>query len=341
MLCRFLFILIFFATSYASETTLLDRLSQGQSGDFIVVEANKTITLLALRSSNAHTLLLEEISAPSPKIAPRDWNDWLKKRAPGHTSWSMMEIDLTNKEVVEAYSFTRGTWITISSNQSFLAGLIHLPMKAMDRERLRRIGPPPMEGEADLRKIWTPPLFVEGKQIKPEFEAFETTWPQDGSELAGKTMDLYFDQETRCCFPYWIQVDAGQITVTLRAIDSGHKLIPSFFRTLPKRSPEFLGTPVKTKNQGLRFSIKSPKYFKEFELFAIDVTTHDKEIHLLNHTISSAGNEVLHFDIAADELASRLKPNHTYTWLITPVDQTAIYCELHKPFLWNPTESLN
>lgn len=342
MLFRLLSILALFTTSYASEIYLLDRLAKAQNGDFIVVEANKTITLLAIRSSNEHTLLLEEISAPSPKIMPSDWADWLKKRAPGHTSWSMMEIDLHDRQVLEAYSFTRSTWMSTSSNASFLAGLLHLPLKKLPKEKLRCIGPPPLDGEPDQRKIWTPPLFVQGKQIKPVlFEAFETVWPQDGSEFAGKTMDLYFDREAKSHFPYWIQIDTGQITATLRSIDSGHKLDPSLYRTLPKRSPEFLGAPLKTKSGGLRFSIKSPKYYREFELFAIDVTTQDKQIHLLSHVATQTTNEVIHLEIEADELARELKPNHAYTWLITPVDQTGVYGELHKTFVWNPIDLLN
>jgi hypothetical protein len=194
-----------------------------------------------------------------------------------------------------------------------------------------------MDNDLDTRKIWTPPLFVEGKQIKPvSFHAYETVWPQDGSEMAGKTMHLYFDRETLSPFPYWIQVDTGQITATLRGVDSGHNLPASSYRTIPKRAPKFLGSPVKTHNGGLRFSIQTPKYYKEFELFAVDVTTEDKQIHSLGHIVTQHTNESVHLEIEADELKLQLQPNHTYTWLVIPTARGGSYSELTKPFTWIP-----
>jgi hypothetical protein len=324
-------------TGFTSQFPLFERLERAKNGDFVVWEANKTITLLALRSSHEQTLILEEISAPSPKDKSICWAEWLKEGAPGHTSWTMMEINLKDKEILEAYSFSRASWISRSSKDNFLATLLHLPLTPMPREKMRRIGPPPPEGEMDLRKIWVPPLFLDGKQVKLAlFDAYETVWPQDGSELAGLTIHLYFDRDVLSPLPCWIQIDTGQITATVRAIDSGHKLPPSFYRTLPRRAPEFMGSPSKTKNGGLRFSIKTPKYYKDFELFALDVTSQEKEIHLLKTSGTENMNELVNLDVEAEELSSILQPNHKYTWLIIPTTHSESYSELTKPYLWVP-----
>jgi hypothetical protein len=329
------FIFAYITTGIASEAPLLDRLASAKPDDFVIWEAGKTITLLAIRPSPEHTLIFEEISAPSPKKRP-NWAEWLRKGAPGHTSWSMLEIDLRSQEILEVYSFTKSSWLSTASKDSLLGTLLHLPLAPLPQENLRRIGPPPMEGEADLRKIWAPPLFVEGRRVEEAlFDVFETKWPSDGSELSDKTIQLYFEKRGTTPWPCWVQIDAGQITATLRAIDSGSKL-PSSHRRLPRRTPTFTRPPMRTKEGGLRFFVKSPRYYKSFELFAIDTTNPEKEIHLLTHSVIQASPEMIHLEIDAEELGHQLIPNHQYTWLLVPADSSGSYSELSKPFLWVP-----
>jgi len=337
MIYRLLIFCTILGGVYASQFPLLERLETAQNGDFVVFESNKTITLLAIRSTNNHSVLLEEITAPSPKNRPASWAEWLQRNAPGHTSWSMVEVDLQEKEIVEAYSFSRASWFSGGPNDSFLATLLRLPLTPLPKEQWRRIGPAPLEGETDLRKVWTPPLVVEGKQIATGlFDAYETTWPEDNSELAGKGVQLYFDREKIIPLPCWMQIDTGHITASLRVIDSGHKLPPSPYRAIPRRIPAFIGAPVKTGGGNLRFTIKSPKYYKSFELFAVDITAQEKEIHLLEHSITQSGNELVHLDITADEIHHQLKPNHKYTWLLIPSTHSGSYSEFTKPYTWVP-----
>jgi hypothetical protein len=246
-----------------------------------------------------------------------------------------VEVDLQEKEIVEAYSFSRASWLS-QPNDNFLATLLRLPLTPLPKERWRRIGPAPLEGEMDLRKVWTPPLVVEGKQVTTGlFDAYETTWPEDNSELSGKGIQLYFDREKIIPLPCWMQIDAGHITASLRVIDSGHKLPPSPYRAIPRRTPEFAGAPIKT-GGGLRFSIKSPKYYKSFELFAVDGTTQEKEIHLLEHSVTQNGHESLYLDVPAEELHHQLKPGHKYTWLLIPSTHSGSYSEFTKPYIWIP-----
>jgi hypothetical protein len=327
-----LFLVALNAAQSAVEFPLLHRLQKAHSGDFVVFESGKTITLIAIRSTNKQSIILEEITAPTPKPKPENWVGWIQAKAPGHTSWSMIELDLTSKQVLECYSFNAHGWLNSSNN--FLASLLHLPLSVVDVKERRRIGPQPQEGEPDRRKIWNPPLIMNGKKIEgATFTAFEARWPQDGSELSDKTVNLYFDREGRSPLPCWIQVDTGEVSVSLRAIDSGHKLPASIHRNMPRRIPEFVGAPVKTKN-GLRLSVKSPKYYKSFELFAVDVTNKEKQIHLITHSLEQGQGDLLNLEIDSEELHQVLQPDHKYTWLLVPTGFSSSYTELQKPFLW-------
>jgi len=331
-----LFLCFLTTTAFTNQYPLRERLEKAKSGDFIVFEANKTITLLAIRSISEQSMVLEEISAPAMKKKPNSWAEWIQAKAPGHTSWSMIEIDLQNRQVLECYSFSRGAWLSQSPQDSFLAGLLHLPVTPIEQQNLRRIGSPPQDGEKDRRQIWNPPLIVNGEKVENiSFTAYEAVWPQDNSELAGKTVSLYFDSEAKSPLPCWIQVDTGNITASLRAIDSGHKLPLSPYRSMPRRVPEFVTAPVKSKN-GLRFAIKSPKYYKSFELFAVDVTSREKQIHLITHSLTSGEGETLTLQVDIEELSQVLQPNHKYTWLIVPSGHNSSYTEFQKPFTWVP-----
>lgn len=329
LLCSFLLM--------GGEFRLKERIEKAKSGDYVVTEANKMVTLLAIRSISPTTLLLEEISAPlqNLKKRPASWPEWVKAKAPGHTSWSMIEIDLQTSQILECYSFSRATWVHLSQNESLFATLLDVPLLSIDPTRQRKIGPPPMEGEPDLRKTWTPSLVFEGQKIEgARFEVFETTWPKDGSEMSGQAVCLYFDQDKRFPFPYWVQVETSHATAALCTIDSG-KNLPAVHRTLPRRIPEFIGNPQKTQS-GLRLSLKCPKYYRQFELFAIDVTHKEKQICPITHSLVQGDEEFLTLEIDQEELKQNLQSDHRYTWLLVPTGYSESYTESHKPFIYLP-----
>lgn len=329
-----LYITIFTSLFVYSENTLLERLASAKSGDFLVLESNQTITLLAIRAHKKNSFILEEITAPTSQKKSSTWAQWLKSRAPGHTSWSMVEIDTKEKQILECYSFSNGTWIAPRAENNFLATLLNLNLKKLAPNKLRKIGPPPQEGEPDRRKNWNPTLIIDKTKISSAvFEAFESTWPEDGSELANKNICLYFDKDNRTKFPCWIQIDTGHVTASLRMIDSGSNLPSSPYRSMPRRTPEFIGSTIKTKN-GVRLTLKSPKYYKQFELFAVDVTNREKEIHLITHSLLEPEGEVLNIEIDAEELNQTLLPDHKYTWLIVPLGFSSAYSEMLRPFTW-------
>lgn len=314
---------------------LQERLKDAKVGDYIVAESNKMISLLAIRSLNPHSLVLEEIDAPVSALDPKpsSWGEWIHQRAPGHSSWSMVEIDLDHHQLIECYSFTRCAWIQLSEHESLISTILGLPLEIVPTSDQRRIGPEPMNGEPDVRQIWQPPLFEEGKRLENiEFNVYRAEWPQDGSELAGNRVFLYFDKLNRMPFPAWIQMQTAHVAASLRIIDSG-KNLPSLHRTLPRRVPEFIGVPQKSA-EGLRLTIKSPKYFQSFELFAIDVTTCDKEILPIDHSLVLGEGEILHLDIEQSELQNTLQDQHRYNWLIVPSGHSEFYCESPKSFIW-------
>lgn len=329
---------IFLALSLAlvgAPFRLKERMEKAHPGDFLVAEAGKTTTLLAVRKTTPSSLILEEISAPSQNLKnrPASWAEWVKSGAPGHTSWSMIEIDPQNGGVLECFSFSRSAWLQMSEKESLIATLLYLPLKKVPKENQRKIGPPPMPNEPDFRKIWTPPLVYEGKKIEsPRFDVYETVWPEDGSEISGKQIFVYFDQDHGLPLPFWIQVQTSHVTAALRTIDAG-KNLPSIHRTIPHRVPEFVGLPHKTESN-LLLNVKSPKYYKTFELYAIDVTAKEKQIFPITHSLLNGQDEWKTVSIDLEELNQTLQANHRYTWLLVPIGHSESYTESAKPFVW-------
>ena len=331
----FLFVAICFVC-IAESSSVQQRLLGAASGDYIAIEANKMVSLIAIRSQTPDTLILEEISLPAALQRPTSWAEWVQKRAPGHTSWSMVEIDLHSHEVLECYSFSRSSWIQISQKDSLLATLLGLPLKPMPASELRRIGPPPLDGEADHRKIWNPPFIYEGKRQTAEFEVYSSLWPEDHSQMAGNQIILYFDKAHKLPFPAWVQVETEHIAGSLRVVDSG-KSLPMLYHSLPRRVPEFVG-PAQKIQSGLRLNLKSPKYYRSFALYAIDITSRDKQISPITHSLIQDEEELVQIEIKENDLEATLKPDHRYTWLIVPTGHSESYTESSKPFVWKLTK---
>jgi hypothetical protein len=324
-----------FTLADSKPSVIQERLKASKNGDYIVLEANKMISILAIRSLSAHSLILEEITVPAQVLYPRpaSWSDWVSHRAPGHSSWSMIEIDLETHQPLECYSFSRSTWVQLGAQDSLIATLLDLPLLPTPKDKQRRIGPAPLGGETDFRKLWKPPLIVHGERKQDvEFDVYETTWPSDGSELSGHTVSLYFDHSGVSPFPVWIQIDTSHATASLRIIDSG-KNLPILHKTMPRRVPEFVGHQQKTPH-GLRLSLKSPKYFRNFELYVVDVTKQDRQLYPIVYSLMHGEGELLHLEIDENELQSILQADHRYTWLVVPTGQIEFYSESNKSFLW-------
>ena len=124
------------------------------------------ITLLSIRSITPTSFILEEISVPSEQLKerPSSWKQWVEARAPGHTSWSAIEIERKTGEILECYSFSHASWIPLSSRESLIATLLKVPLHPIPDTKRRKIGPPPQSGEIDTRKRWEPSTSFEGQK---------------------------------------------------------------------------------------------------------------------------------------------------------------------------------
>jgi hypothetical protein len=236
------FILTILMSTCCADQTIKNFLSKGENGDYIVARNGKMVNIILIKSILPEKVILEEISAPYQKIASYQdcWNQWVLEKAPHHSSWSIIEIDLKEGTILECYSFSRNTYIQLSPSQSMLASLLQLPLKEVpDRER-KKIGPKPPSDESDFRKTWQPPFVFEGKPIeKATFKVMETSWPNDESELAGRVLTLYFDQEMKIPLPLWIDVETSHAIGHFHVIDSGKNLQSP----LKKRSDHFKKRP--------------------------------------------------------------------------------------------------
>lgn len=226
----FSILLFSFATLYCDETmTLRDNLPLAQKGDFIVISAGKTETLLNIVDKQNTTITIEEIAIPEQirKSYKMPWKQWALQGAPGNTSWVIYDIDLTNGKMARYYSFSKQGWFEIPEADNFLSKLLTLKLYKIPENERKMMGPKPTTGP-DWRKIWQPTLIFDGKKVDGvTFDAWRTVWPKDKSDLSGKTIDVYLPKSGEnypSYFPYWLQVSGVVGKAKVRIIDSGNKL---------------------------------------------------------------------------------------------------------------------
>lgn len=221
----FLLILSFFINGLFADIYLRDNLKGTKAGDFIVTAQGKMVSLLRVAENQNGKIVLDEISAPLG-ISPSSWREWAKSGAPGHCSWVLYELDINTGEVKSAYSYTRGTYFQVSEAENFLGTLLGLRLAPIPDRSRKLVGPPPTGGP-DSRRIWNPKLIVDGQQIpNVKFSAWSTFWPNDGSELSGKSIVVYLPDDARypAYFPHWLEIAGFVGKARVRIIDSGEYL---------------------------------------------------------------------------------------------------------------------
>ncbi len=229
---RFLLIFTFLLTNHLTALSLKDKLLDGKVGDYIITEQSRFCSLIRIHTLSPPKLVIEEISFPESALS-KNTADWVESGAKGHTSWSLIEINLSNAALERCYSFTKSSWLVPSSDESFLLKILDLPLYPIQEGERRRIGPAPREG-VDTRKIWNPPLYLDGKKVSsPQFSPFRLNYPKDGSLLSGKHIELFFhNSDSNFPFPYWGQItDESEAALKFRVVDSGRNL------SSPKKSP--------------------------------------------------------------------------------------------------------
>ncbi len=327
--------LLFFCPLILHAITLEQRIAQAESGDFIVTAQENNYSLLFIRSITSDTLLLEEISVPAHQIDLKKirWKDWAVRKAPGHTSWILYEIDRKTGKLIECFSYSKNGWLYLEESEQFLTKLLTLPLSFVSEKERKKIGPPPANTEEDRRAVWNPPLIIEGKKIaKPSFDVLKAHWPDDSSRLSRCLIELYFIKDFP--LPYWIDVQSPHYTFKLRTIDSGHNLISAMTGPMPHRAPKILGMMQKESSQW-KLSIRTPPYFQKLHLYVLDLTQEGKTTIAIPFSAQSGEkNEEWVLVIAAADLHRLLQKDHRYRWVLIPEGSREIYVESEETFLW-------
>jgi hypothetical protein len=335
----FLFAFFFSAFFFRLEAlTLEEKFTQATAGDFIVTAQESNYSLLFIRSITAETLLLEEISIPEHQIDTKKigWHDWIAKKAPGHTSWTLYEIDRKSGELIECFSYSKNGWIYLDASEQFLTRLLSLPLNTVYEKERKRIGPPPGNGEEDRRGVWNPPLVVEGKKIgKASFEVFKARWPEDGTRLSRCFIELYFNkEESSFPFPYWVEVQSPHYVFKMRTIDSGHNLFSPMTGGMPHRPPKILGL-AQEGIEAWTLPIQTPPYFEKLHLFALDSSSDTKRMIPISFRLQQTpDSEKKVLVIPSSDLKQLLKSEHRYRWVLIPEGSSDIYVESEETFTY-------
>lgn len=223
--------LFFFDQIAASDLLLRDNLERARPGDFLVTSQNKNYTVLSIRGRNGQQLYIEEITVPLARIGalPFSWKTWVEGNAPGHTCWLLYTIDLPTGMMQQTYSYTRGESVTIPQSQNFFSTLFNLKFNKVAEVDRKKVGPAPSTDSRDRRRIWQPDLVVDGKVMKGvSFDAWKARWPNDGTELGNKIVEIYVPSEGNkypSYFPYFLQISGHIGNAKIRIVDSGSGLM--------------------------------------------------------------------------------------------------------------------
>lgn len=225
ILCSFF---TYFFPVQSEELLLRNNFRRAQPGDYIVISANKTQTLMHIYNKQNEILTIEEVAVPScKKRSTLPWKEWIQVGAPGHTSWVMYDLDLRSGRMLRYYSISKRNWYDIPDADNFLSKLLTLTFSKIPESARKRIGPKPNSGP-DLRALWNPQMIVESHAIQGvAFNAWRTKWPRDNSDLSGKTIEVYLPQDSQtypAYFPYWLQINGSVGKAKIRIIDSGSQL---------------------------------------------------------------------------------------------------------------------
>jgi hypothetical protein len=308
------FICILCLSPLLGNISLREKLAGAKVGDFIVSEMNNSLSLIRIFEVTGDTVIVEEItfSQKEKKQGFTEWENWLKENAPGHTSWLLIEFDLKEGAILECFSFYRDAWLNLTSEDSFLLKLMNLSLSPIPKERQKKIGTAPRDG-LDKRKVWTPPLYYNGtKEKKPKFAPYEVLWPSDGSPLAAKKIEFYFDDNRPSFpFPYWGKIsNAADAAYKFRVIDSGEGL-SSPMKTLPRRPISFVRRP-KIEDNLLKIVVHAPPYYKKIELSAIDHSSSITGPIPLPFTTKNLEEELIEFIVDS----KRLENGHEYSFVL-------------------------
>ena len=317
--------LLFFALSLAcsafGQTMMLkDGLREASEGDYIVTAQERNYTVLLVTRKDEQTLTIEEISVPETRF-PRgtpSWRQWVEQGAHGHTAWVSYEIDAGSGKVLQQYSFTRNGWCDIHQAENFLSTLLSLRLHPVEDRHRKRVGPLPVQAHRDNRPFWSPRMVVEGQiQRGVPMRPWKTRWPNDGSELAGKIIEVYLperDGPYPRYFPYWLQVSGVVGKANMRIIDAGQGL-RSPKASIPTRPLSFLNN-GDLQDGSLILWVVAREHQTSLDLRAVQVSSKAEGIPLRYSLQRGDQPHTLMLRVPADELQSKLKQGERYVFVV-------------------------
>ncbi len=330
------------ASAFAAEIRLKDKLAEAAPGSYVVTEQSKNFTLVHIHDRTDRSIVIEEVTIPAARYArnPIPWRQWFESGAPGHTSWTMSQINLETGQFEETFSFTHQGWINLSDSDPFLTTLLNLPFAAVPEEKRRRVGIPPGYNKPDHRPIWNPFLTIEGKRMCIPFSVWRARWPSDGSELSRKYIEIYLPNEVcdseapqyPTYFPYWIEIDGKIGSAKVRIIDSGTGA-RSPKPALPLRPPELIGN-GKLRGEGLALQLKTPNYYQDFMIVAEESGAIFGNTFPLRCETRRLDDQTVFLFVSRDELNKFMTPGETYRFLVSPRENPSICLETRSPLVF-------
>ena len=320
------------AVAFSTEITLKEKLAEAFPGSYLVTEQNKNFTFLHVFEKKDNVIVLEEVVIPASRFPKQayTWKEWFEAGAPGHTAWTLTQINTQSGTLEEIFSFTHNGWVDVSQADSFMTTLLNLRFKEVPYNERRRIGLPPGYGKPDHRQIWNPRLIVNGTPLENvSFDVWKARWPCDGSELSRKVIEAYLPEASPSMaypiyFPYWLEVEGKIGSAKVRVVDSGmeaHSPKPH----LPKRVPQFTGKGSLEEN-GLAIELKSPAYFQDFIVIAEESDTFLGKTFVLPCQ-TTVNDGITKLFISRDELDKCLVPGERYRFSISPKEDPSLFIE--------------
>lgn len=330
----YLYALFLIESPLVFSLTLKEKLEQATAtpGSFIITEHQNNLSFIRLHSFKESFLFLEEINIPSHLLPKKGihWEQWLKEKAPHHTSWVLYQIDLNQCKIIDCYSFSRESYISLSGQHSFLATLMTLPLEKVSLSERKKIGPKPPSDMPDTRKLWNPPKNLNGKKhANNHFEMMRARWPKDDSDLSGKMIDLYFDQDQPLFpFPYWIEIGDGYNIFKINVLDSGYSNIFPF-KHPPIKSPSIHQLTLLPDK--LQITLKDALSFKEFQVIATESSSKTYHSTILPYEL------LVHSPFTSLNIPRKILSQHLnldknllYTFTITPIECPSLVIEYPK-----------
>ena len=323
-----------FAFLQAEDLALVDSLKKAKPGDFVVSSQGKNFTLFHIFDVRGSTIVIEEISAPmNEKRRVKTWQNWIHDKAPGHISWVMYELDLATKSIEDMYSFSQKSWQKVYPQEQIFPTLIGLKFKLIETQDRKKAGPRPPLNIPDERSIWNPPVYLQGKKLKgAQCSAYQTYWPNDGTELAGKKVEIFLPQDEDklpAYFPFWIQASNQFAQAKMRVIDSGADL-KSIYKSYPTPPLELISHQFTTSGN-LQFDLKTHPSFQKYTIYIRDSVDQSKAEVIPFATLTNSSQRKTRFTISNQDLNNKIKTDKLYYFIFEPHEHAHMSIETNKP----------